>query len=68
VTARACADTAENSSNIFVLGAAEWDAPVAIDRRYVTPEPAAIAQVNFVELLGLRGNQQVREISGWPAE
>ena len=38
----------------MVLGTAEWDAPIATNQHYVTRELATVANVDFVESLGLR--------------
>jgi Glycosyl transferases group 1 len=40
--------------NVLMLGTAEWDAPIATNQHYVARELAGVANVTFVESLGLR--------------
>jgi hypothetical protein len=42
------------SANVLILGTAEWDSPVATNQHYVARELADVADVAFVESLGLR--------------
>jgi glycosyltransferase involved in cell wall biosynthesis len=45
------------SANVLILGTAEWDSPIATNQHYVTRELAQVANVHFVESLGLRRPQ-----------
>jgi hypothetical protein len=42
------------AANVLILGTAEWDSAIATNQHYVTRELAAVADVMFVESLGLR--------------
>src|SRR5215218_8588684 len=42
------------TANVLLLGTAEWDAPIPTNQHYVARELAAVANVTFVESLGLR--------------
>lgn len=44
----------DSATDVLILGTAEWDSAIATNQHYVTRELAAVAEVTFVESLGLR--------------